>query len=64
MELPDDISLDDLAKALAERYQPLSLKYLAGALEGIAEQQLSGLTPEEHWLAQRGIMPSRGWKRD
>ncbi len=64
MHLEDDFSLDELARALAARFKPAGLLYLSGALQAIAEQQLSGLTPEEHWLAQRGIVPSQGWKRD
>jgi hypothetical protein len=64
MDLPDDLSLDELARELAERYKPLSLQYLAGALKRISDQQLSGLTPEQYWLAERGIVPSEGWKRD
>jgi hypothetical protein len=64
MDLPDDLSLDELARSLAEQYNPLSLQYLAGALQRISEQQLSGLTPEQYWLAERGIVPTEGWKRD
>jgi len=63
MNLPDDLSLDELARALAERYKPLSLAYLAGALQRISDQRLSGLTPEQYWLAERGIMPAEGWKQ-
>jgi hypothetical protein len=64
MHLEDDISLDELASELSDRYKPAGLLYLSGVLQAIAEQQLSGLTPEEYWLAQRGIVPSQGWKRD
>ena len=47
MHLEDDFSLDELARALAARFKPAGLLYLSGALQAIAEQQLSGLTPEE-----------------
>ena len=64
MHFEDDISLDELARELSDRYKPAGLLYLSGALQAIAEQQLSGLTPEQYWLAQRGIIPSSRWKRD
>jgi hypothetical protein len=63
MPLEDDISLDELARELAEIYRPHSLQYLAEALRTIAKQQLSGLTAEQFWLEQRGIRPASGWKR-
>jgi hypothetical protein len=63
MHLEDDITLDELARELAEIYKPQSLQYLAAALRTIAKQQLSGLTPEQCWLEQRGIRPASGWKR-
>ena len=64
MPLEDDISLDELARELSAYFKPAGLLYLSGALQAIAEQQLSGMTPEEYWLAQRGIIPSSRWKRD
>ena len=64
MHLPHNISLDELARELSARFKPAGLLYLSGALQALAEQQLSGMTPEEHWLAQRGIIPSSRWKRD
>lgn len=60
--MPEDITIDELARAIAEHYPPLSLHYLAGALTELAEQKLSGLTPEQLWLAKRGIVPPEGWK--
>ena len=63
MPLEDDISLDELARELAEIYRPHSLQYLAAALRTIANQRLSGLTPEQHWLERQGIRPASGWKR-
>ena len=63
MHLEDDITLDELARELAEIYRPHSLQYLATALRTIAKQQLSGLTPEQYWLEQRGSRPASGWKR-
>ncbi len=47
MHLEDDITLDELARELAEIYRPHSLQYLAAALRTIAKQQLSGLTSEQ-----------------
>ena len=64
MHLPHDISLDELARELSARFKPAGLLYLSGALQALAEQQLSGLTPEQYWLAQRGIIPSSGWGRN
>ena len=64
MHLDNDISLDELARELSALFKPAGLLYLSGALQAIAEQQISGMTPEEHWLAQRGIIPSSGWGRN
>jgi hypothetical protein len=64
MHLEDDITLDELARELAEIYRPHSLQYLVAALRTIAKQQLSGLTAEQYWLEQRGIRPASGWKRE
>ena len=61
--MPEDLTLDELARAIAEQYPPLSLHYLAGALMELAEQKLSGLTPEQFWLAKQGIVPADGWKK-
>jgi len=63
MHLEDDITLDELARELAEIYRPQSLQYLAAALRTIAKQQLSGLTQEQYWLEQQGIRSASGWKR-
>jgi hypothetical protein len=61
--MSEDITLDEVARRLAEHHPPLSLYYLAGALTELADQKLSGLTPEQFWLAKRGIVPPEGWKR-
>ena len=60
--MPEEITLDELARRLAEQHPPLSLQYLAGALSELADQKLSGLTPEQFWLARRGIVPPDDWK--
>jgi len=63
MHLEEDITLDELARELVAIYKPQSLQYLAAALRTIANQRLSGLTPEQHWLERQGIRPASGWKR-
>ena len=62
MRIADDAnSLDSFACDLARRLSPLSLLYLAGALEGHAQRRMSLLTVQQQWLEERGVRPDGGW---